>query len=75
MKYEKNVEIKNYLPKLGLQILSRTFFDKMFILCNAVLKKNTFENQKFHFSTIICEIRKKRKVEKLFILIRSTNFV
>ena len=31
--YEKNVEMENYLPKWGLQILSRTFFDEMYILC------------------------------------------
>ena len=29
MTHEKNVEMENYLSKLGLQILSRTFLDKM----------------------------------------------
>ena len=33
MTQKKNVEMKNYLPKSGLKILSRTFFDKMYILC------------------------------------------
>ena len=30
---KKNVEMENYLPKSGLQVLSRTFIDKMYILC------------------------------------------
>ena len=29
----KIVKMENYLPKWGLHILSRTFFDKMYILC------------------------------------------
>ena len=33
MTYENKVEMEKYLPKSGLQILSRTFFDKMYILC------------------------------------------
>ena len=33
------------------------------------------ENLKFKFLTIICEVQKKRKDVKLFILIRSKNFV
>ena len=47
--------MENYLPKGGLQILSKTFFDKMYIICLG-LKKNDIENQKFHFLTKICEI-------------------
>ena len=73
MRNEKNIKMSNYLPKSGLQILIRTFFDRMYILCFDF--KNTIENQEFHFSTKICEIRKKRKNAKLFISIRSTNFV
>ena len=30
---KKNVEIGNYLPKWGLQILIMTFFDRMYNLC------------------------------------------
>ena len=33
MTYEKNVEMKNYLSKWGLQMLNRTVFDKIYILC------------------------------------------
>ena len=33
VRYEKNVEMENYLSKWGLQILSRIFFDKMYIFC------------------------------------------
>ena len=29
----KNAEMANYSPKWGLQIFSRTFIDKMYILC------------------------------------------
>ena len=57
MTYKKNVEIENYLPKWCLQIVSKTFFDKMFILCFDL--KNTIENQKFNFVIKICEIRNK----------------
>ena len=32
MTHEKNVEIENYLSKRGLQILSRTFFDKIYYI-------------------------------------------
>ena len=32
MRYVKNAEKENHLPKWGLQIFSSTFFDKMYIL-------------------------------------------
>ena len=40
-----------------------------------LIKKNTIENLKFNFLTIICEIGKKRKLPKLFVLIKSRNCV
>ena len=33
MTYEKNVQVEYYLLRRGLQILTRTFFDKVYILC------------------------------------------
>ena len=33
MQDEKNFEMQNYLPERSLQILSRTFFGKIYILC------------------------------------------
>ena len=30
---QKNVLMENYLPKSGLQILIKTFLDRMYILC------------------------------------------
>ena len=65
MKYEKNVKMDYYLPKCGLQILSWTIFQKMYIFF--LIHKNTNENRKFYFLKIICEIRKKRKNAKLFV--------
>ena len=43
----KNVEMENYLPKWGLQIHGRTFFDKIYIFYVLILN---IKNQKFHFS-------------------------
>ena len=40
MRYEKNVDVENYLPNWGLQIPSKTFFDKIYILYFG-LKKQT----------------------------------
>ena len=40
-----------------------------------LIYKNNIENPKFNFLTIICEIWKKRKSPKSFVLIGSTNFV
>ena len=37
--------------------------------------KNTIENSKLNFLTIICEIRKIHKNARLFVSKRSTNFV
>ena len=34
MWHKKNVEVENYLPKWGLQILSRIFLDKMYYVLN-----------------------------------------
>ena len=52
---------------------SYVFFHEMYIfLLNF---KNTIENLKFNFLTVICEIGKKRKYTKLFVSIRFTNFV
>ena len=48
-----------------------------FIRCTFffLIKINTIGNSNFKFLTKICEIRKKRKIVKLFVLMRSTNFV
>ena len=51
--------MENYLSKLGLHILNRKFFDKMYILYFG-FKKNTIENQKFNFAIKICEIQNMR---------------
>ena len=73
VRYEKNVEMENYLPKWGLEFFIRPFFDKMYILCFDF--KNTFENKKFNFLTKICEIWKKRWNAHLYDRIKFTNFV
>ena len=54
----------------------KTGFIKVSVYLFLIIK-NTIENPKFNFLTIIqvCEIRKKRRFAKLFISIRSTNFV
>ena len=54
----------------GLQILIRTFFDRIYILFFDF--KNTIENEKFYFLTKICEIRNKRWNSKSFTQIKST---
>ena len=66
MKYEKNIEMENYLSKSSLQILFRTFFDKMYILCFDLKKKKSFVNQEFYFLTKTCEIQNKRWNAKSF---------
>ena len=48
---------------------------KNFHLNYKIILKNTIENPKFNFLTIIYEIRKKRIFAKLFVSIRSTYFV
>ena len=40
--------MENYLPKWGLQILSRTFFDDMYILCFALKKHYIYNNFPMH---------------------------
>ena len=47
IRYDKNIDIENYLPESGLEILIRKFFDKMYILYFIV--KNTIENRNFFF--------------------------
>ena len=64
--------IHNFLLHKDLQVRIATFFHKMYIFIFNL--KNTIENTKFNFLTIICETRKKRKLAKLFVSIRSTNF-
>ena len=54
---QKNFKMENYLPKFGLQILTRTFFDWIYILCFDFRK--IIETQEFHFLTKIGEIRYK----------------
>ena len=52
---KKNVYMENYLPRWGLQILIKTFLDRMYILCfDFKYRKNSI------FFTKICEIRNKR---------------
>ena len=52
--------MENSLPKCGLPILIRTFFNKMHILHFDY--KNTIKNlKKTHFLTKICEIKKVMK--------------
>ena len=67
MRYEKNDEMENYLPKLGLQIISMTFFDKMYILYFDFkfkwrnLKSDfKYSKSKIPFLSKICEIENKR---------------
>ena len=50
--------------KWGLKILTRTFFDKMYI--SRFGFKNAIKNEESHFLTRICEIRKKCWNAKLF---------
>ena len=52
-----------FLYQLSPQILSDTISDKAYIFYFNF--KNSIENQKFHFSTKVCEIRNKRSNEKL----------
>ena len=60
---KKNVYMENYLPKWGLQILIKTLFDRMYILCFDY-KKHIWKNSIFF--TKICEIRNKRCSAKSF---------
>ena len=70
----KKVIIQNYFLHKDLQIWIATFFHTMYIfLFN--LKKYYWKSKIQFCLTIICEIRKKRKNAKLFVSIRSTNFV
>ena len=50
----KNIIIQNLLLENVLEICIHIFVDKMYIIV-LVLRKH-FENQKFDFSTKICEI-------------------
>ena len=72
VRYEWNVKMENYLSEWGLQIISRTFFEKMYILCFDF--ENPIENQEFHLLNIIYETRNKRWIAKPFAQIKSTTF-
>ena len=62
--------MENELPKWSLQILSRTLFDKIYILFFDFY----IENQKLHFIIKICEIQNKRGNAKSFAQLKYTNF-
>ena len=76
-RYEKTLQYKlvNYI-KIHKFESQHFFIRRIFFF---LIKKNTIENQKFNFLTIICEIQKnvslKNCFEKLFVSVRSTNYV
>ena len=58
--------MENYLPKWGLQILNRTFFDKMYNLCYGYKNKNIIENPKctFHRNNSILHYNYNQSIAK-----------
>ena len=71
--YDKKLLYKIVYYKKIYKFESTHFFIRCIFFF--LIKKNTIENLKFKFLTIICGIQKKRRNAKLFTSIRSTNFV
>ena len=71
-RYEKNISIQNIFCKKICKFESQHCFIRSIFFF--LILKNTIEILKFNFSTM-CEIWKKRKNSKLFVSVRSTNFV
>ena len=63
--------MQNCSLQRGIQILSDTVSDKMYIF--DIFLKNTIKIPKFHFLNQICEIRKTPWDGQLFAYMRFTN--